>query len=210
MATYVPVIDRYCTKGAHLAVANRDNHYEAAFEGYLRARRIPYIAVDESKRSLMGERSIKSLDFIVSPPAGSCSWLVDVKGRRFPSGKQKRYWKNWSTTDDIRSMSQWQQLFGPQFNSLFVFAYNIVGNVAPLPPERLFEFRKALYAFVAIRLDHYACWARPISPKWDTVAMPTARFRDLAEPIDYLFEKSRRLATFSFNPAVSQYVGSEE
>ena len=62
---------------------NRDNHYEAAFEAYLRARRLPYIAVDEARRSLVADGSIKSLDFIVSPP-GQLSWLVDVKGRRFP------------------------------------------------------------------------------------------------------------------------------
>ncbi len=184
-------------------MTKRDNHYEAAFEEYLRSRGIPYIAVDESRRSLLGEQSIKSLDFIVSPPTGSCSWLVDVKGRRFPSGKQKQYWKNWSTSDDVRSMAKWEQLFGPQFNSLLVFVYNIVGNVAPLPPKRLFEHRGGLYAFVAVRLDHYACWARPVSAKWDTVAMPVARFRDLAEPIDYLFEKSKRLSRFALRKAVA-------
>jgi hypothetical protein len=44
-------------------VANRDNHYEAAFEDYLRARGIPYVAVDEAKRSLLSSgASIKSLD----------------------------------------------------------------------------------------------------------------------------------------------------
>src|ERR671930_571003 len=31
---------------------NRDNHYEAAFEAFLRARRLLYIAVDEARRSL--------------------------------------------------------------------------------------------------------------------------------------------------------------
>ena len=30
-------------------MAKRDNHYEAAFEEFLRAREIPYVAVDESK-----------------------------------------------------------------------------------------------------------------------------------------------------------------
>ena len=92
-------------------MANRDNHYEAAFEAYLRSRGVPYVAVDEAKRSLLSNgASIKSLDFIVSggvdisvcPAAGGnvCStrpitWLVDVKGRRFPSGDvQKQYWKN--------------------------------------------------------------------------------------------------------------------
>jgi hypothetical protein len=183
------------------AAMKRDNHYETAFEAYLRSKRIPYVATNESRRSLMGEESLKSLDFIVSPTGGSCSYLVDVKGRRFPSGsgKQKQYWKNWSTHDDLRSMAHWATLFGPQFNGLFVFAYNIVGDRAPLPPERLFEHRGSLYGFVAIRLDHYACWARTVSVKWNTVSIPTARFRDLAEPIDYLFEKSHRLANFALH-----------
>ena len=48
-------------------MANRDNHYEAAFEEFLRGRGVPYVAVDEAKRSLLSNgASIKSLDFIVS------------------------------------------------------------------------------------------------------------------------------------------------
>jgi hypothetical protein len=54
-------------------MANRDNHYEAAFEEYLRARGIPYVAVDEARRSLMADgESIKSLDFIVSILVNRC------------------------------------------------------------------------------------------------------------------------------------------
>ena len=73
-------------------MANRDNHYEAAFEEFLRRRCVPYVAVDEAKRSLLSDgASIKSLDFIVSSP-GPTTRLVDVKGRRFPSGDvQKQY-----------------------------------------------------------------------------------------------------------------------
>jgi hypothetical protein len=166
-------------------MANRDNHYEAAFEGYLRSRGIPYVAVDEAKRSVLADGgSIKSLDFIVSAP-GPAVWLVDVKGRRFPSGdEQKQYWKNWSTQDDLRSLAQWEELFGPGFEGLFVFAYNIVGDRAPLPAEQLFTFREGLYGFVGIRLREYAACCHPISPSWDTVAMPAAEFRRLARPID--------------------------
>ena len=122
-------------------MANRDNHYEAAFEAYLRARGIPYVAVDEARRSLMADGvSIKSLDFIVSSP-GSTVWLVDVKGRRFPSGddQSRHYWKNWSTCDDLRSLGQWETLFGANFRGLFVFAYHVLGDRAPLPAEQLFE-----------------------------------------------------------------------
>ncbi|MBN1909569.1 MAG: HYExAFE family protein [Pirellulales bacterium] len=171
-------------------MANRDNHYEAAFEAYLRGRRLPYVAVDEAKRSLLSDgRSIKSLDFIVSSP-GETVWLVDVKGRRFPSGDdQKQYWKNWSTRDDLDSLAQWEVLFGGRFVGLLVFAYNIVGDRAPLPEDQLFEFREALYGFVGVPLADYAASARRISPAWDTVAMPTADFRHVARPLEAFLEK---------------------
>lgn len=169
-------------------MANRENHYEAAFEAYLRMRQTPYVAVDEARRSLMNDGSLKSLDFIVSP-GGQRSWLIDVKGRRFPSGdEQKQYWKNWSTRDDLSSLGHWQRLFGPGFGSLFVFAYNVVGDRSPLPETSLFRFREGTYGFLGIHLQDYARHARPISPSWDTLAMPTAKFRELAQPIDFIFD----------------------
>lgn len=168
-------------------MANRENPYEAAFEEFLRARKIPYVAVDEAKRSLLGDGSLKSLDFIVSI-AGGTSWLVDVKGRRFPtaSGEGNQYWKNWSTRDDLRSLAAWQRLFGGNFQGLLVFAYDVIGDRAPLPAEQLFEYRGALYGFIGLRLEDYAFHARPISTAWDTVAMPTAIFRQLAVPFESL------------------------
>jgi len=167
-----------------VTVANRDNHYEAAFEAYLRSRGVPYVAVDEAKRSLLSSgASIKSLDFIVSSP-NATTWLVDVKGRRFPSGDdQKQYWKNWSTRDDLQSLAQWEQLFGANFRALFVFAYDVLGDRAPLPEEEMFEFRGSLYGFVAVPLGDYATHAHLISPRWDTLAMPTADFRRMARPL---------------------------
>jgi len=133
-------------------MADRANSYEAAFEDYLRAHRLPYVAVDEKRRSLFSAgRSIKSLDFIVSSPTRA-TWLVDVKGRRFPSGNEtKQYWKNWSTWDDLRSLALWENLFGGTSRGLFVFAYNIVADRSPLPEDLLFEYRDSLYGFVGIR-----------------------------------------------------------
>ncbi len=175
-------------------MANRDNHYEAAFEQFLRMRGVPYVAVDEAKRSLLGDgASLKSLDFIVSGLASDSGaarpvrWLIDVKGRRFPSGDiRKQYWKNWSTRDDLRSLARWEALFGPEFRGLFVFAYDVLGNRSPLPAEQLQEYRGGLYGFVAVSLRDYAAHARPISPKWDTWAMPAAEFRRFAKPLDEL------------------------
>jgi hypothetical protein len=166
-------------------MAKRQNHYEAAFENYLRAAAAPYVAVDEARRALASGGSLKSLDFIVSPPEASPNWLVDVKGRRFPSGDiQKQYWKNWTTRDDLVSLARWETLFGDGFAGLFVFAYLVLGERAPLPTEMLHAFRDRLYAFVAVRLTDYAAWARPISTAWDTLAMPARRFRAHARPLD--------------------------
>lgn len=164
-------------------MTQRHNHYEAAFEALLRERRVPYVAVDEAKRAQWGERSLKSLDFIVSPVGAAQRWLVDVKGRRFPSGRRRQYWKNWSTRDDVASLARWQALFGPPFVPLLAFVYEIADEIAPLPAAQLFAFRRRLYAPVAIRLDHYSSAAREISPKWSTLAMPAARFRELARPL---------------------------
>ncbi len=167
-------------------MANRKNHYEAALEAFLREREVPYVAVDESRRALMSGGSLKSLDFIVSSPEGG-HWLIDVKGRRFPSGnEQKHYWKNWSSRDDLRSLARWEQLFGGDFASVLVFAYHLVGNQSPLPADQLFAYRNRLYGFVAIGLHDYAPYARPISESWDTVAMPVGRFRAAARPIEDL------------------------
>ncbi len=164
-------------------MADRDNPYEAAFEEYLRARTIPYVAVDETRRSLLDEKSLKSLDFIISTRRGE-RLLVDVKGRRFPSGTQRQYWKNWSTQDDLRSLAEWERVFGNGFRSMFVFAYNVVGDRAPLPAEKLFEHKNELYGFVGIPLNHYLAHARQISPRWATVAMSTEKFRSLAAPFE--------------------------
>ncbi|MBL8826200.1 MAG: HYExAFE family protein [Planctomycetaceae bacterium] len=164
---------------------DRTNHYELAFEAFLRSRQTAYVAVDEARRTLIADRSVKSLDFIVTSKQG-LTWLVDVKGRHFPSGLGRQYWKNWSTRDDLLSLAQWERLFGEQFRGLFVFAYEVCGTRSPLEAEALFSFRDKSYGFLAIRLEQYACFARTISPRWDTVAVSARRFRELAEPFESL------------------------
>jgi hypothetical protein len=163
-------------------VAKRDNHYEAALEAYLRWLAIPYVAVDETRRSLSGDQTLKSLDFIASPPLVAGSLLIDVKGRRFPTAG-KQYWRNWCTRDELSSLAAWEVLLGPSATGLLVFAYNVIGDRAPLPAEELFVFRGSLYGFIAIRLDHYTSLAKQLSARWDTVSLPTAQFCALARPL---------------------------
>jgi hypothetical protein len=164
-------------------MAQRHNHYELAFEAYLRDQRVAYVAVDEHRRSLIAGGSLKNLDYIVSP-SPSVSLLVDIKGRQFPSGKkQKQYWRNWSTWDDLVSMASWQDKLGPGSLALLVFAYEVVGSRSPVEPARLFAFRDRRYAFLAVRTADYIQFSRPLSAKWQTVAMPAATFRQAAFPL---------------------------
>ncbi len=166
-------------------MARRRNHYEAAFEAYLKSRRVPYIAVDETRRTLFTQEPIKSLDFIVAPASGP-SWLADIKGRRFPSGRG-RYWTNWSTHGDLQAMAAWEKVFGAPFQGLFVFAYWIVGYRSPLPSAQLWSYRDRWYAFLGVLARDYAAWSRPISPRWETVALRGSDFRRLARPAQAIF-----------------------
>ncbi len=72
-------------------MAQRRHHYERAFEEYLRARRIPYVSVDEARKALVpggrewggevaAEGALKSFDFVIY--GDGANLLVDVKGRK--------------------------------------------------------------------------------------------------------------------------------
>lgn len=167
-------------------MAKRDNHYEAAFEEYLRQRRVPYVAVDEQRRSRLGDGSLKNVDFLVSPADG-VTLLVDVKGRRFPSGQRsKQYWRNWTTWDDLRSLARWQDQLGEGSLAMFGFVFHVVAERSPLPPEQLFAFRDQRYAILAVRVADYIRFARPLSAKWQTASIPAPVFRQAAVPFDSL------------------------
>jgi hypothetical protein len=181
-------------------MTKRDNHYEAAFEQYLRGWGVPYVAIDETRRSLVAQsadpsgggehesgRSIKNADFIVSPDS-AVRYIVDVKGRRFPSGvKHKQYWTNWSTEDDLVGLRRWENFLGGNFQALLIFAFDLTADRSPLPVDRIFTFAKHRYAFLGVSLEDYLTESRIVSPRWRTFSMTAKRFREKATPIDELF-----------------------
>ena len=170
-------------------MAKRHNHYESAFEAYLLDRRVAYVAVDEQRRSRIVGGSLKNVDFLVSPADGA-TLLVDVKGRRFPSGvSHPQYWRNWSTWDDLRSLARWQDQLGAGAIALFGFVFHVAGERSPLPAAELFPHRGRQYAMLAVRAVDYIRFARPLSAKWQTVSMPTAAFRQAAVPFDDLLSR---------------------
>src|SRR5262245_18111635 len=103
-------------------MARRQNHYEAAFESYVRGLRVPCVAVDEAKRAIWGETGVQSPDFLLYP-RGSLNLLVEAKGKRGNDHRGRRPWENWVTLDDLDGLTRWRDLFGPGFLPLLAFVY---------------------------------------------------------------------------------------
>ena len=177
-------------------MAQRRHHYEQAFEHYLRARRIPYVAVNEARKALLpddaplrltdedGEQTaLKSFDFVIY--GQDTNLLIEVKGRKIawrPSGQAGRL-ESWVTEDDVEALARWEDLFGAGFQAAFVFVYWC--EAAPPEPlfEEMFELRDRWYALRAVTLADYAARMKPRSPRWRTVDLPTRAFDKIARPL---------------------------
>lgn len=167
---------------------DRSNHYEAAFEAYLQWHRLCYVAVDETRRALLDETRLKNLDFIVHGKGGE-RLLIDVKGRRFPSGSAGRLrcvWECWSTLEDISGLASWAELFGPDYQGLLLFAYEVLPSVTLHgEPEDLWTRNGRRYLFRAVPVADYRRHMRVRSPRWGTVSLPGTVFRELVRPFSH-------------------------
>ncbi len=165
-------------------MARRANHYEAAFEAYIRSIPVPCVAVDEAKRALSGTEGVKNPDFLLYPRMGR-NLVVEVKGKQGKNAQGRRPWENWVTTDDLVGLARWQEMFGPGFRAILVFAYAEPPPPFPLPPgDGAFAFRGRLYRFWAVGLDDYISHLCSRGPAWKAVAMARAAFRSRVRPLD--------------------------
>ncbi|MFL5242259.1 MAG: HYExAFE family protein, partial [Gemmataceae bacterium] len=108
---------------------------------------------------------------------------------RFPSGppeRPRRVWECWSTQDDIDGLQSWLRLFGPGYLGLLVFTY-CLGPAVELPDGTidLFTFRGRRYLFRGIEVMEYREHMRTRSPKWATVDLASAVFRQLVQPLHH-------------------------
>lgn len=162
-------------------MADRKVHYEAAFESYIRAKGLPYVAVDEAKKALFSTAKLKSFDFVVYSRKGQ-NLLLDVKGRSLRDRERAKGFETWATQQDVDDLMQWEQVFGDGFRAIFAFVYWIE---CPLVVEPgMFEFKDRWYLGMGIHVDEYREHMRRRSPKWGTVCLKTEDFRSLARPID--------------------------
>lgn len=175
-------------------------HYERAFEAWLRRDGIPAVLVEDAKRAILepgavlelhdpgGQpRRLKSFDFVAY--GGERHALVEVKGRRVDlrrGGAGRR--ESWTTVEDIRSMSIWERLFGEPFSAVLVFLYWLDGPVGLSGEERVFRFEGRAYAHRAVALGDYARAMKPRSPRWGTVDLPAGAFERLGTDLREWFD----------------------
>jgi hypothetical protein len=180
----------------------RRHHYERAFEAYLRARRMPYVAVDEARKALLPDghaawappaddqaAALKSFDFVVYGQGGNL--LLDIKGRRVRTAASRRGQVNlessgrlesWVTEDDVASLRHWEALFGSGFEAAFVFVYWCAAQPPDALFQEIFEHGGEWYALRCVRLRDYAASMKPRSRRWRTVDLPSAVFRRVSQP----------------------------
>lgn len=164
-------------------MANRANHYEAAFEAFVRSLRVPCVAIDEAKRALFGQEGVKNPDFLLYPQGGR-NLVVEVKGKLGRNARGRRPWENWVTIDDLDGLARWESLFGPGFQALLAFVYAEPAPAFGRPPgDGAFAFRNRLYRFWAVGLDDYVAHLRSRGPAWKAVAMARAEFRRRVRPL---------------------------
>ena len=143
---------------------------------------MPYLAVDEARRTLLpapahhDATAIKSFDFVVY--GRSDNLILDVKGRKVtrPPSSSGRWstLQNWVTREDVESLRAWRTLFGEGFEAAFVFVY----WCAEQPPDGLFQevfaHRDRWYAVRTVSLPDYEANMRVRSERWGSVHGPCA------------------------------------
>lgn len=166
-----------------------DNHYEAAFDAYLRERGCAVVPVVEARRSYLDADEVKSPDFLVLAPGGA-KLVVDVKGRKFPGtgtgGRPRNVWHNWCEHQDVESLARWADKLGGGFRGVLAFVYHLAPTVElPSGVPDLFAFRGRAFLVRGVAVCEYRTHMRTRSPRWGTVHLPTADFRRLVKPITH-------------------------
>lgn len=184
-------------------MAIRANHYEAAFEEYLRQRRIPYVAVDEQRRTLLEQASLKSMDFIVYS-RNPVNLLVDIKGRRFPTVVGGHKWENWTGAEDVPALLQWQEVFGTGFRAVVVFAYDLLEERHHADFPDRFEFRGRSYAFFGAWADDYQAAMNTRSASWKTVFVSGDKFEKMRFPMQSVLPLSPTANTVATIPTAPE------
>jgi len=166
-------------------MANRDNHYEAAFEAYLRITASPTLPSTRPSEAFWPTAFHQEfgLHRLVARPR-------HMVGRREgpPISKRRRaensIGKTGPTRDDLRSLAQMGTALWARFLRCSFLLLRRFGRSRSAAGRRNVEFRNSLYGFVTVPLDAYAQFSLARSRRVGTRSpWPAADFRRLARPL---------------------------
>ncbi|MFI4911343.1 MAG: HYExAFE family protein [Sedimentisphaeraceae bacterium JB056] len=153
------------------------NDYEEAFSLWLEENNYNFRHVKQSERLKIGEKSVKSFDYVVDNNGKVC--VVELKGRVFKgdsfaslSGLQ-----NWVTCDDVESLGGWQCIEGVD-RALLVFAYRSQNIDVDTDGNDSIEYNGKVYVFIAIHVNKYRSFMKRRSRRWNTVDLHASDFRN--------------------------------
>lgn len=160
-------------------------HYEEAFKHYLGDHRVPFVTVQQLARSADEIGRIKNFDFLVHAGAGE-HYIVDVKGKRFPSaaGKREVFWENWIHLDDLDGLVAWEEHFGPGYTGLLVFVYWLQAEVPAPGALKVYEYDGRQYFMVGITVGDFLDNCRRRSLRWQALYVPDQVFLNLIRPLE--------------------------
>ena len=165
---------------------DRGNHYETAFEAYLRDRRLGYVAVDESRRVVARRRAGQEhrLHRLRRRRREAAGRHQGPQVPRQSKGRPRRIWQNWVEREDVEGLERWQASFGAEYKALLVFAYYILPEVElRRGTADVWVWRGRRYLMRAVPVADYRRHMRVRSPKWGTVHLPMAAFREVVRPL---------------------------
>ena len=148
------------------------NHYEEALVR-LFAGTVAFLDFRQKRRRLAADGYLKNFDFIIFSRRGR--YLVDVKGKTFPSGKnfvlETSLWRQATTLTDLPELDsyiKWTELFGSDFQFLLAYPYWIKKGIEDLErfekrlrksseDDRLEVFHDGgrVYALLAVTLENF-------------------------------------------------------
>ena len=154
------------------------NHYERAFENWLRDNRIKYTAIDQSKRKAFGKASVKSFDYLLYP-ANRPTIIAEVKGRTFKGSSFENLagLECWVLAADVDGLYHWQRVFGWDCRAYFIFAYKVENIDVDFDGREVYDLGRERYVFFVVSLDDYRSAMKLRSPKWKTVTLAADKFR---------------------------------
>ena len=170
-----------------MAKHREHQHYERAFASWLRERNIPYLSVDQLRRSSDDEGPIKNFDFLVHH--GSRHYIVDVKGRQFPQVSRGRetWWENWIHYADLEGLFAWERHFGEGYEGLLVYCYWLQLSADESGAQKTISVADRDYLIVGIEAKRFAENCRKRSAKWQALSIPAKTFTSLIRPIERYF-----------------------